>query len=56
MISEFSGREGVHEIKALVMKGQKAKFGYGGGRLREVKIPLKFIYGCPLLDNKLFFR
>ena len=32
MMSEFTGREGVHEIGTLEIKGQKIKFGQGGGR------------------------
>ena len=32
MMSEFRGREGVHEIRTLLIRGQLIKLGQGGGR------------------------
>ena len=32
MMSEFRVRKGVHEIRAILIRGQLKKFGQGGGR------------------------
>ena len=50
---EFRGRDGVHKIRTLVIKGHYMNFGKGGGRGQKYPKNSDLIYGCPLVDSCL---
>ena len=55
MMSEFRWREGVHEVRTLVVKGQKVEFGQGGrGSKNTTKICISFMdEDVPLVNFKI---